>query len=734
MNIPTRDPLKPKPRIGTPQRSQSETKVVEGTTNAALIRSISVSTTPPAHGQALVYNSAAAQYIPGTVAGSSSVEGGQIILSDMELVFGGAGSGTATIRRGNTNIGLGSSGNGIITFSPGATQRMEILATPRVGSSATYADFPTLTFVVSSTDTTFTYTCATDPILAGHHVLIDSEAILVQSVNTGANTFVGVRGRLNTTAAGHFGSASIRFVNVVSVVEVQGGLRATGGVAMTDLALHGYSVNEFVLRATFTEPIATYVGNPDGAMHLQRADHGHAADTNYAVEIDSGGSTGFSTFRWSDDGGATWIATGVPTSSSHTHLANGVYISWDYGTYMVGTRWDWTAIGSANQTELLRADTAGNAIYIGSASGSVLLDGAVSVGSALDVYGLLQVAGGIAFNTATPGNQVIKNFSTTDIVRFPDSTEFRVLVPMSVGANAAPAAGLTLDVTGDAAVSSQLHVGAVTVPAAGVALQLTGGRIQMSATPSNYIQDSAGLRMLTFASDTNATATTLSVAGDLRVNDQLGVGGAVAANVRAIVLTWVNLGAGISTQLAASVTGLQSANATTRKGFSFTGSYNLNDKTLTDFRGLEVAPILTGTGNTDALTNYTPIYVKANAQGMLSIVNSDNIFIDAPDALHGQDATPVAVTTLHTGMRVANQGVPGALITAGLDIETQSGAATESIGLRLNANFWEGTEMTAPAAPAANNYRVWGEDDGAGKTRYMIEFSSGGPIQLAIQP
>lgn len=46
----------------------------------------------------------------------------------------------------------------------------------------------------------------------------------------------------------------------------------------------------------------------------------------------------------------------------------------------------------------------------------------------------------------------------------------------------------------------------------------------------------------------------------------------------------------------------------------------------------------------------------------------------------------------------------------------------------------EGTEQTAPAAPAANGWRLYGEDNGSGKTRLMVLFATGAAQQVAIQP
>lgn len=45
-----------------------------------------------------------------------------------------------------------------------------------------------------------------------------------------------------------------------------------------------------------------------------------------------------------------------------------------------------------------------------------------------------------------------------------------------------------------------------------------------------------------------------------------------------------------------------------------------------------------------------------------------------------------------------------------------------------------GTEISAPAAPAANGWVMYGEDNGAGKTRLMVRFASGAAQQIAIEP
>lgn len=43
-------------------------------------------------------------------------------------------------------------------------------------------------------------------------------------------------------------------------------------------------------------------------------------------------------------------------------------------------------------------------------------------------------------------------------------------------------------------------------------------------------------------------------------------------------------------------------------------------------------------------------------------------------------------------------------------------------------------EVTAPAAPATNNVRIYAEDNGSGKTRLMAVFATGAAQQIAIEP
>jgi len=72
----------------------------------------------------------------------------------------------------------------------------------------------------------------------------------------------------------------------------------------------------------------------------------------------------------------------------------------------------------------------------------------------------------------------------------------------------------------------------------------------------------------------------------------------------------------------------------------------------------------------------------------------------------------------------------------GIDLAT--GEITTKAALHLGASgagaYLEGWEQTAPAAPAANGYRLYAEDTGGGKTRLVVLFASGAAQVLATQP
>jgi len=100
--------------------------------------------------------------------------------------------------------------------------------------------------------------------------------------------------------------------------------------------------------------------------------------------------------------------------------------------------------------------------------------------------------------------------------------------------------------------------------------------------------------------------------------------------------------------------------------------------------------------------------------------------------------TPVSSST---GLHFYDEEVIGWTTTGNLaggaaDTLIISRAASNILGISgasAGASI-EVTEMTAPAAPAANKARIYIEDNGSGKTRLMIQFPSGAAQQIAIEP
>jgi hypothetical protein len=90
-------------------------------------------------------------------------------------------------------------------------------------------------------------------------------------------------------------------------------------------------------------------------------DYTGTVDLEYVIEIDAlgTGSVGSSTFKWSDDGGATWDATGVTTLTTDITLNNGVKVKWTTGygdDFVIGDKWYLKGINLHNAGKMLDFD------------------------------------------------------------------------------------------------------------------------------------------------------------------------------------------------------------------------------------------------------------------------------------------------------------------------------------------------------------------------------------------
>lgn len=89
--------------------------------------------------------------------------------------------------------------------------------------------------------------------------------------------------------------------------------------------------------------------------------YSNQSNLDYYAEIDGlgTGEIGSSTFKWSTDDGATFIASGVATSATPLTLDNGVTIAWIGGTaadFVLGDKWRWKAYHAYHREKVLDRD------------------------------------------------------------------------------------------------------------------------------------------------------------------------------------------------------------------------------------------------------------------------------------------------------------------------------------------------------------------------------------------
>jgi hypothetical protein len=148
--------------------------------------------------------------------------------------------------------------------------------------------------------------------------------------------------------------------------------------------------------------------------------------------------------------------------------------------------------------------------------------------------------------------------------------------------------------------------------------------------------------------------------------------------------------------------------------------------------------------NSGALQWYAGTDGKLYAGGGNVAIDASGITI-APN----YESTSLTFTNVGEIHALYDAGFGGTLyVRAGYDrskesnvlLEAYSGTTVKS-SLQLGANgiisaigALSMTEMTAPSAPASNGAYIYLDDNGSGKTRLMVRFSSGSAVQLAIQP
>ena len=139
-----------------------------------------------------------------------------------------------------------------------------------------------------------------------------------------------------------------------------------GTLSGTRVFVHKDATDALEVKRTFSG--LTKTGTGTGEI-LLFGDHTHASNINYRVVIDTAGLAGdvdSATFKWSIDGGATFVAEGVSLSdNSRIPLQNGVFVTFTAGSYEVDDRWDWVAIATGSQLYDLKVDTTNSRVYVG---------------------------------------------------------------------------------------------------------------------------------------------------------------------------------------------------------------------------------------------------------------------------------------------------------------------------------------------------------------------------------
>ncbi len=193
----------------------------------------------------------------------------------------------------------------------------------------------------------------------------------------------------------------------------------------------------------------------------------------------------------------------------------------------------------------------------------------------------------------------------------------------------------------------------------------------------------------------------------------------------------------LSIDTTANGNGLGSLNLT-----NLTASGTVDVGTAISFQGGAAATTLTnlglgtptGTGNVVRATSPTLVTPNIGAATGTSFAVAANVgVISAGDSIvqFNSGGGGTSTRNILTGPRTALAGLSG----GGLLVKNQSGVTAPIECSNLTASgYLEGAEMTAPAVPAANRYRIFAEDNGSGKTRLMVQFATGAAQQIAIEP
>ena len=133
----------------------------------------------------------------------------------------------------------------------------------------------------------------------------------------------------------------------------------------------------------------------------------------------------------------------------------------------------------------------------------------------------------------------------------------------------------------------------------------------------------------------------------------------------------------------------------------------------------------TGSNRNIEFVNGATRFLRIPATAGLELFNSTNreVYIGWDAIGIRSDAALLWSSSTAIGQGSGDTG----LVRAAANIVRVSDGSTGGGAVQL-------TEMTAPAAPAANNVRIYAVDNGSGKTQLMALFATGAAQQIAIEP
>ena len=454
------------------------------------------------------------------------------------------------------------------------------------------------------------------------------------------------------------------------------------------------------------------------AIKMNVTDTASGAVSNL-LDIGTGGGTYVSKFKVRKDGEAQAVSFNQ-SGSGGNFLQGGVYISSNNAILAFGGSSDtilsWRA---AANLRLGAADAAGSAIAVSSVATNQL--------TLASSHGL------------TSGAAVIITGTTA-----PSGTSLNTLYY----ARSISAAVIELYLTFDTATATSGTTGIVAVTTAGTSASIRLATPFQRLSPQDFTgTDIPGQPLLINGSRGTGTGPGGSIVF------QVAPAGSTGATQNALATAFqVNGSGGITGQDGAAANTLALRNGANAQTFRV---YNTTDGTNSEFGSikwnsnvLEIAADIAGSGTRRPLAMvagvapYTVLKTTDYGIYLRQIATSSGL------NLYNSDANALAAGS--TGRVAYLEGGTGICLSSSFEIKFSSGAdaasshdsgiARSGTGvLRLtNASTGGGalqlTEMTAPAAPGANNVRIYAEDNGSGKTRIMALFPTGAAVQIAIEP